>query len=224
MESTGPWEPRGWARQGAGVRDTGLPHLPALGCRVRCTAAVRDPGLPRLPALVPPSLGPLVRGGDCLSCSCSWAEQRPLAAGRWPGPPGGRLPRAPASWSLAVSMQSLPPWRPSGHVAGGRSQTCSRGCHVGAWPAARWPCSLSLPPWAVAHPGCFPPGSGGRREGGGPGALPAPRHPGPCRSGARGPGSPVLICVLSWPFPAPRRGGQMPREGRQGLLPQHPRL
>lgn len=84
----------------------GLPHLPALGCRVRRTAAVRDPGLPHLPALVPPSLRPLVRGGDCPSCFCSWAEQRPLAAGRWPGPPGGRLPRAPAPWSLAVHAES----------------------------------------------------------------------------------------------------------------------
>lgn len=45
----------------------------------------------------------------------------------------GRLPWAPAPWRPAVSTHGLPPWRPSGHAADGRFQTCSRGRHVGAW-------------------------------------------------------------------------------------------
>lgn len=174
--------------------------------------------------LAPLSLRPLVCGGGCPSCPRTWAEQRRLVAGGWPRPPG-----APAVGSCSLEAGSFHAGSSSLEAQRARSSwtlpDLQPGSSCGRLAGCVGPRGLSLPPRAAAHPGCFPSGSGGRREGGGPGSAPAPQHPGPCCRGAEGPGSPLSSSVFSAGLSLlPGQGGQTPCEGRQGLLPQRPRL
>lgn len=76
-----------------GLETLACPTCPPWGGGSDTPLGSDTPACPACPPwpwpLAPLSLRPLVCGGGCLSRSRIWVEQRPLAAGGWPGPPGG---------------------------------------------------------------------------------------------------------------------------------------